>query len=483
MGGSLIQITEYGKQDYYLTGNPQFSFFKFVYRRYTNFAIESIKQKINGDTSYGSTFNVTVSKVGDLITNCYIKCILKAPLISELLVISESQGGLYNINRYYPYVFEPGHQLIKSVEVKIGGQLIDKHYGKWLSIWNNLILKEDKRLGYHKMIGNTEKLTGKNLDSEDLNTDLYNLTDDYTIYIPLQFWFCRHTQLALPLIALQYNEVEFTVELSNLENMLYTSILNKQSTSTLVDGGSYQNTAFQTNPTLENVEFYIDYIYLDVDEKKRFATSNHEYLIEQVQRNNFKNVLYPNITLNLNFKNLVKELIWVLNTNKSVSDFDFSTGISDIFYTPHNKRDTTETGLFDDIFQNVMYKEHPITHAKIKLNNKTIINQPYMYFSNLQPYQYHSNTPKRKGIYMYSFSLNPEKIEPSGTCNFSNINNQQIILKLRKFMLNSYIGQSGSLGYSQDYTTIPLLIDADVFALSYNILKISNGTSNLAYSY
>ena len=426
MGGSLLQLMEYKTQDLFLTGTPQMTFFKSVYKRHTHFAMESIKQKITGNTNFGDTFKVKVSKTGDLITKCYIQCTLTGSTISDLDSISFSD---------VPYVRELGHQLIDSVEILIGGQTIDKHYGIWLSIWNSLTMTEEQKEGYYKMIGNIETFTGKKPNSSVASTETVDYSNDYDLYIPLQFWFCRHTGLALPLIALQYHEVQFIVKFNTLNNLIKNYASNK----------------FLTPPTLSNTSFYIDYIYLDSDEKKRFATTSQEYIIDQLQINTFKNIkIRPTGSLvNLNFKNLVKELIWVRNVYSfAESPIDFSM--------PHIE------GLSN---RDAMYIENNIKKEYIRINNQTIIEQNENFFTKLQPLQCHTRVPYRKGINVYSFSLKPEESQPSGTCNFNNLK-CSISWEIPRYIT----GTSGSL------------YNVYVFALSVNILRISGGTSTLSYS-
>ena len=183
MGGGLMQLVAYGAQDIYLTGNPQITFFKVVYRRHTNFSMEAIEQTFSGSPDFGRKVYCTISRNGDLIHRVYLQ--VKLPAVT-------AATGSYH--RWVNYV---GHALIKNVEIEIGGQRIDKHYGDWLHIWNELSQTAGKQQGYQNMVGNVDKLyrpvgAGKS-------------TPATTLFIPLQFWFCRNPGLALPLIALQYH--------------------------------------------------------------------------------------------------------------------------------------------------------------------------------------------------------------------------------------------------------------------------------------
>ena len=243
-----MQLVAYGAQDTYLTGNPQITFFKIVYRRHTNFSMETIRQTINGDTTTDTTKenkgSVIISRNGDLLSKIYV---------------TSSTVGISN-----------GSEIVKEVSIDIGGQEIDKQTKEWFQIWNELTIKEDKRLGYKNMIGclnNNMNLTG----SIGVNH----------IQIPLQFWFCRNPGLALPLISLQYHEVQL--------NFVFG-----------------QSVGVNAEVSVES-----DYFYLDTDERRRFAQVSHEYLIEQVQMQKLNNVNDHKIS----FNHPVKELIWTSSTD------------------------------------------------------------------------------------------------------------------------------------------------------------------------
>ena len=260
MGGGLMQLVAYGAQDIYLTGNPQITFFKVVYRRHTNFSMEAIEQTIQGASTISATADgqgtVTVSRNGDLVCKVYV-CFVKG---------SESRTGLNACDN-----------LIKNVDLEIGGQLIDRQPLKWMQIWNELTVPESQADNFRHMTG-IKQLT--------LSGDHSNI-----VQIPLQFWFCRNPGLALPLIALQYHEVKL-----------------KFTWGTSQDGIFSDNAGVTSdNP---KCQVWADYIYLDTDERRRFAQVSHEYLIEQVQ------VSSGNVgtTHDLHFNHPVKELIWLNNS-------------------------------------------------------------------------------------------------------------------------------------------------------------------------
>jgi len=370
-----MQLVAYGAQDIYLSGNPQITFFKVVYRRHTNFSMESIRQTFNGVAGYDKKVTCTVSRNGDLIHRVYVQV--------ELPAIPSSTAGSYRD--------WAGHKLIKSVEVEIGGQRIDKHYGDWLHIWNELSQTEGHWDGYRMMVDGYDTSNELSLSSDNTKTER-------TLYIPLQFWFCRNPGLALPLIALQYHEVKINVEFG--------------SSGSVIEG------TVPTSPSF-NAELYVDYIYLDTDERRRFAQVTHEYLIEQLQ---FTGDETATSKVKLNFNHPVKELVWAeYNSN----------------------------GLMKASYDN----------AYLQLNgHDRSSSRPASYYTLVQPYQHHERVPTDSKISVYSFALKPEEHQPSGTCNMSRIDNATLVLD----------GVDGNT--------------LKVFAVNYNVLRIMSGMGGLAYS-
>tara|TARA_Y100001935_G_scaffold69380_1_gene58082 strand:- start:1726 stop:3297 length:1572 start_codon:yes stop_codon:yes gene_type:complete len=267
MGGGLLQLVAYGAQDIYLTGNPQITFFKIVYRRHTNFSMECIKQTINGSSTVSDTYvtagTVTISRNGDLLSQIYVK------------TDQETTSGIN------------GDYLVQDVEIEIGGQRMDKHYREWNQIWTELTTPSSKAEGFKYLTGGFKNplVTGGLASSGG--------TSQQSVMYPLQFWFCRNIGLALPLIALQYHDVKLKFNWGS---------------GAAADGMSRSGAAAVTPA----VQVWCDYIYLDTDERRRFAQVSHEYLIEQLQlqeegssRENFK----------LNFDHPIKELIWTVPTS------------------------------------------------------------------------------------------------------------------------------------------------------------------------
>ena len=408
MGGGLLQLVAYGAQDVYLTGNPQITFFKVVYRRHTNFAIEAIGQTFNGTPGYGNRVTCQISRNGDLVHRMYLS--LQMPDASTKLLC--------------PFY---GHRVINFVEIEIGGQKIDKHYSHWLYVWNELSLPKSKRTGYNKMVGQT----GNDLSKQ-------------TLYIPLEFWFCRNVGLALPLIALQYHEVKINIQFE---------------TADLCRGSSDAALTFPI------ATLWVDYVFLDTDERRRFAQLSHEYLIEQLQFTGSESVSSTKLNTKLSFNHPCKELVWFANkkSGTTLTDnlnwFNYTTNVSGtnrIAALPYNYNSTI-------INNSAITSANPVLNAKLILNgNDRFSQRPGSYFNLVQPFQHHENIPTNAGINVYSFALKPEEHQPSGTLNMSRIDTATL-----------------SLDFQTGLDTNTTL---NVYAVNYNVLRILSGMGGLAYS-
>jgi hypothetical protein len=421
MSGGLMQLVAYGAQDVYLTGNPQITFFKVVYRRHTNFACEAIEQTFTGTADFGRKVTALISRSGDLINKCYLQVTLP-----EL----NAQSGSYR------WVDHVGHHLIKQVEVDIGGQRIDRQYGDWLQIWSELTTSSGHRHflghGYDDMIGQGDA---------DYETSLQCSVHqgfEQTLFVPLQFWFCRNVGLSLPLIALQYHEVKI-----NLEFRPYSELL-------ITDAADFVDT-----PKLVSASLWVDYIYLDTEERRRFAQVSHEYLIEQLQFTG-EEAITPNTTtakLKLSFNHPVKELIWVAQDNTHIEANQWS-----------NYTDTEADPLANcnDPSTPTNRALNPVATAKLQLNGQDrFYTRGGRYFNLVQPYQHHTNIPESPGINVYSFALKPEDHQPSGSANFSRIDNATLNL--------------GLIPSNDGYKV-------RVYGVNYNVLRVMSGMGGTAYS-
>jgi len=442
MGGGLMQLVAYGAQDIYLTGNPQITFFKVVYRRHTNFAMESIEQTFNGTANFGNRVTCTISRNGDLVHRMWLQTTLP-----------KLDGANDGTNGYgYGYCDEVGHALVENVELEIGGQRVDKHYSEWLSLWQQLSQRTEHSSGYDTMIGNVATTAPRGVTTGLANSG--ENTAATTIYVPLQFWFCRNPGLALPLIALQYHEVKVNLQFRALSGL----ILEQLSTA----GGAVAGYALAGNhsgstaPTgeLSGTSLWVDYVYLDTDERRRFAQVSHEYLIEQLQFTGDESAATANPKLRLNFNHPVKELVWVVREDAMVG-----TGVLQHFNW--SSAAGTQDGTGDRNVYDAPASARKVSDAKLQLNgHDRFATRNGDYFNLVQPYQHHTRVPASVGVNVYSFALKPEEHQPSGTCNFSRIDNATLNLTLDEATAST----------------------VKVFAVNYNVLRVMSGMGGLAYS-
>ena len=461
-GGGLMQLVAYGAQDVYLTGNPQITFFKAIYRRHTNFAMESIENPFNGNPRFGNQVTCTIQRNGDLIHRIY----LQATLPSVKLAVGDGSGAQF---RWLNWV---GHNLVDYVELQIGGQRIDKHYGDWLHIWNELTQEAGKQAGYAKMVGNVPQLTnlivqgGEDCDNDcaggepNSSGELLGCTPEYTLYVPLQFWFCRNPGLALPLIALQYHEVRINLQFNDLQNLMWDFAPLANNPHAVRDRVNAAN--------LVAASLYVDYIYLDTDERRKFAQVSHEYLIETLQFTGGESITSSSNKIKLNFNHPCKELIWVVQRDSFVSCDDSIVGPWK-GAQPFNYSDWWDRAALDSGYSVTRVEglagNNPTVTALLQLNGHDRFQmREGDYFNLVQPFQHHTNVPAT-GINVYSFALQPEQHQPSGTCNLSRIDNTTLLLTVS----NNAVGTATSSVVR-------------VYATNYNVLRVMSGMGGLAYS-
>ena len=541
MAGGLLQLVAYGAQDVFLTGTPEITFWKVSYRRHTNFAMESIEQTFSGQADFGRRVTCTISRNGDLCYRTYLQVTL--PEINQSMVPT---GGDGVYARWLDYI---GEQMIAQVEVEIGGQRIDRQYGDWMHIWNQLTMSQEQKRGYFKMIGNTTQLTYitdpmfasvtgpcSSASGPSQVCAPRNALPETTLYIPLMFWFSRNPGLSLPLIALQYHEVKINLDIRPIGECLWAVKSLSSSSGIMSVPIAYQQ-------SLVAASLYVDYIFLDTDERRKMAQNPHEYLIEQVQFTGDESVGSSSNKIKLNFNHPCKELIWVVQPDANVdycSSLD-ATGI--LFKTlgaqPFNYTDAidalpnaihsfggpaetsgsnsfiTSSGLFqmpgaidnygaatasnewlnasltpETPFSNQTgaitgsyvsdagtfvlaetaidmhcWGENPVVTAKLQLNGQDRFSEREgSYFDVVQPYQHHTRNPDT-GINLYSFALRPEEHQPSGSCNFSRIDNAVLQLVL----------SSGTVAGTAT-------AKVRVYAVNYNVLRVMSGMAGVAYS-
>jgi len=560
-----MQLVAYGAQDVYLTGNPQITFWKVTYRRHTNFAMESIEQTFNGQADFGRRVQCTISRNGDLAYRTYLQVTLPE--------INQNDNPTSTGSVFARWLDCPGEQMISMVEVEIGGQRIDRQYGDWMHIWNQLTLTSEQEAGYHKMVGQTSQLTYLT-DPAFANVATAcgaanvpeavcaprNALPETTLYVPLQFWFCRNPGLALPLIALQYHEVKINIEIRPLDECLFAV----QSVDVAGSGSNNRKVTNAYAKSLVAASLYVDYVFLDTDERRRMAQNPHEYLIEQLQFTGDESIGSSSNKIKLNFNHPCKELVWVVQPDMHVAYCDsFLQGRlmhRALGAQPFNYTDAVDalpdsvlafgsslqtrgiipgtdgagvnavidgSGLFNDTIsfdisggnaQNASnsnpagnafgtgsgtagevsdnsiggaiggrvsngltdagvfvlaetalnmhcWGENPVVTAKLQLNGQDRFSEREgTYFDLVQPYQHHTRNPDT-GINVYSFALRPEEHQPSGTCNFSRIDNATLQL----------VVSAAAIGGTQT-------AKVRVYATNYNVLRVMSGMGGLAYS-
>ena len=471
MAGGLLELVAHGVQDIFLIGNPQISFFKVVYKRHTNFSMESILATFDGDINFGNKISAKIPRSGDLAYSMVLEV--------DLPLLESTRSGLTG-GGTISYVNNIGHALIDYVEIEIGGNVIDKQYGEWMEIWTQLSLDESMKFGYQEMLQ---------------RYDTFQTTSGpQTVFIPLQFWFCRNIGLALPLVALQYHEVKVNIKFRPLSklftfgsNNYYTGsksgttvtitsnnpefassdngkkiywsdgtsdTISSYSSSTEVEvSGSGTKTSqefyiapndtLSGSPTISDARLFVDYIFLDTYERRQFAQMKHRYLIEQVQFNETE-------SFNAN------------ETNKKFG-LDFNLPVKSMYWITQLERISRNNDLFN--FSNTVdpnvTKSDTLSKAVLLLNGTERFDERNAkYFRLIQPFQKHRRVPN-DFIYMYSFSLKPENHQPSGACNFSKIDSADLNLTFNSGT------KAGSIR---------------VYALSYNILRIFSGMGNVAFS-
>ncbi len=536
MTGGLMQLATYGTQDLYLTGNPQITFFKTVYRRHTNFSMETIINVFNSEPGFGKNMVAKIPRSGDLVTKMYVQIIIKK---------------VDPKNNNFAWIRRLGHAILKEVSIEIGGTIFDRQYGTWLDIWYELARKGDHEVGYAKMIGDVPKMTNYNKC----------IKPEYTLYIPLQFWFNRFVGLAIPTIAIQYHDINIHIDLEKAEFLAIREANFDTSQLKIVDAN-----------------ILTEYVYLATDERKRFAQSAHEYLIEQVQWDGPMNVSGEVHTYRLDYNHPVKELIWAMKngnytsgkqfiyyTNndewsvedgasliieksisigndpsyivggewievesgsfESINTFNISNSSqASVYFNPESLK-IGDYGITSKISADIIIDEdmnitcqnlsttltirdfsistdkmedtrfnpsdpivyqfnnygilidgsiNPVQQGLIQFNGQDRFDRREgLYFNNAQPEQHHSNTPA-DGINVYSFAFYPEEHQPSGTANFSRIERSDLRLWIKDPT------QECELPDLNLFNKENILY---IFATNYNVMRVLAGLVGLCYTF
>jgi hypothetical protein len=445
MGGGLLQLVAYGAQDAYISGNPQITFWKGLYKRHTNFAMEPFRINFNGEPAWGTRQTAIINRYADLLFSTYIQ--LELPTNDNSGV--PNQAALWNhgsLNGGDSFLTPLGFNFIDRVELDIGGQIIDRLYSEYMFLWSALTYDFLKLLKLNTMLTN-EKYTKSSL-SFDANPGCDGTNGRQSLpnvlYIPLMFFFTKNPGTALPLIALQYHEVKINVYWKTPQEIT----------------GNYNATGSQPGavgnlPQASSASLYIDYIYLDTDERRRFAQQSHEYLIEQVQFNEDVGIASSSKRIDLTFNHPVKELLWVVQptcyTNCKVDRTNYRLSTAPNRLTPF------------------VYDTTPVFEQNLQINGQDRLERRYGdYFNKVQPFQHHTGASPGSAVYMYSFAVKPEEHQPSGTCNFSRIDTATLVVTM-----------DGAVAVDQGSGDV---WDMRMYAVNYNVLRIMSGMGGLAFS-
>jgi len=425
MPGGILQIAAIGPQDVFLTGNPQITYFIAVYKRYSNFSVECVQQLFTGNADFGKKVFCKIDRVGDLMNQVYLH--VKLPKLTNK---DHPDKLIYWVNSI-------GHALIKYIDIEIGQTVVDRQYGIWMEIWSELTMVKGKEPAFNEMTGRFDKMLGQISETH---------SGEMELYIPLYFWFCRNVGLSLPLIALQHHDVTINLAIRELDELWVCDDIDIEPEIT----------------KMIECSLYVDYIFLGDDERRRFARNEHEYLIEQLQisstsldasiqkENELRETAKGDSTIiDVKFNHPVKEFIWIIQ-NSLILEISHDG--------KHYGNDWFNFGNI--VTRN---KQHdPMLSGKFIIDGKDrMATRSGKYFRLVQPYQRHTSVPEDTFIYVYSFALNPEEHQPSGTFNFSCVDSC-----LFEVALNAEI-------------TRPVL---QMFATNYNILRIMGGMAGIAFS-
>lgn len=520
MGGGAMQLAFFGAQDVVLTGSAQVTYFKLIYRRCTPFAICSELQNFQGPAGFGRKVVCPISRQGDIVGSVWLQVILpdlaqftydtpqtaaeSVPAIlsarwmskttAQVTLIPSTDGldvsytvvatpntgsavtvngtgttltltGLSTAKTYtvaakrvdasdesgsfsetmpivaIKWTNSIGHAILSAVELQIGGSRISRMQSGYMDILSELTMKEEKRAGFESMIG------------KYANWDLYenSFGGAKTMYIPLQFAFNKNVGLGIPLIALQYMDTTLNFEFRDYTECIKSNVAISQ----LVNARGL--------PPAMDVQTYATFYYLDVNERRTFASTPHEFLIEDVQYLGDTPIIFDSEDPNLgrkiatNFSHPVKELIFVYNAaaayNAAIAESQYSVRGNEYF----NYNLPTPYADID-----------PIKSAKIQLNGQDRFSErPGSYFRLVQPYSHHTRIPAKK-VYSYSYALNPEEIQPSGSCNYSRVSTSHLVVNFADECANTAnVSCNGRI---------------QIYATSYNILRIAQGQGGLAFS-
>ena len=444
-GGGLLQLVAQGKQDVFLTGNPQVSFFKMVYRRHTNFAVESQAMYFDGTPNFGQRITCLVPRRGDLLGPIYLDITLPR--------LTRNDASSTPVS----YVNSIGNALIQEITFEVGEQEIDRQTGAWMDIWTQLTTPAGQRDAYNTMIGRVDTYTVPKFIPGVNSPGL-------RLIVPLQFFFCRNPGLYLPLLALQYHPIRINITLAPLTKLYYNPSPPSPSPELLCppDAATYLNPA-----SITNIMLWGDYVYLDTEERRRFVSTSHEYLIEQVQYTPPISVLARQQTVNVkvDFNHPIKEFIFVAQR-------DYMQQINELFnYSSLAIGEDTSGSTLNTYLQDDQPRTDLISTAVLQLDGYDRFQaRDAPYFRLYQPFTHHTTTPVNNFLYVYSLALRPEDAQPSGTLNASRIDSINWQITMNPLLdMPSVTPNRGNCSIR-------------VYATNYNIFRVVNGYGGLLFT-
>jgi hypothetical protein len=430
--------------------------------------MEPFRINFNGEPNWGTRQTAIINRYADLLFSTYIQ--LELPTFDNSGVADQKALWNHGAADTAPNLvgtdntgFVPlGFNFIDRVELDIGGQIIDRLYSEYMYLWSLLTSDYLKARKLSDML-TTQRYTASTFQfSANVGCDGTNGRPSMpnTLYIPLMFFFTKNPGTALPLIALQYHEVKINVYWKSPQE------ITGDYTVTGTVAGAVGNLPQATSASL-----YIDYVYLDTDERRRFAQQSHEYLIEQVQFNQDVGISSASRRIDLTFNHPVKELLWV------VQPTCYTNCKSDVRVARDPSNASGGAGPYPGAFQTgndkrllpFVYDQPAVFEQHLQINGQDRLERRYGdYFNKVQPYQHHTGIPAGPGVYMYSFAVKPEEHQPSGTCNFSRIDTATLVLTM-----------DGAVKVDQGTADV---WNVRVYAVNYNVLRIMSGMGGLAFS-
>jgi hypothetical protein len=446
-GGGLLQLVAHGKQDLFLTGNPQISFFKMVYRRHTNFAIESQPMYFDGTPNFGQRITCLIPRRGDLLGKVYLEVTLPT--------LRDTSGNTLS------YTNSVGHALIQEITFEVGEQEIDRQTGEYMEIWTQFTTSSNQRSALNEMIGRLEQYNLIGITPGAASSGL-------RLLIPLHFFFCSSPGLYLPLIALQYSPIRINITLRPLQQLFW--ITPPIPPATQENWRPTCTVQVDCTTQISSIMLWGEYVYLDVEERRNFVNTTHEYIIEQVQYTPpFSVTAQQNsATVQVDFNHPLKEFFFVIQRDSMIYRnewFNYSSlAIGEIYASSLiNYIATTTAANRIDL----------LTSARLQLDGyDRFTERGPEYFRLQQPYEHHTTTPVNSYIYNYSFALRPEDVQPTGTMNASRIDSI-----VWQFQLNTILSNPALPTWQQRGSC-----RITIYGRNYNVFRVINGFGGLLFT-